>query len=435
MRILIIGKGGREHALAWKLAQSERVQRLWVAPGNAGTAREDKVTNIDIDPLDFPALASFAQQQKVHYAIIGPEAPLAAGICDVLSAQGVACLGPCQAAAQLESSKIYAKKIMQQHNIKTPSFAIFSALPDACQYLETQTFPIVIKADGLASGKGVTVAKTLAEAQQACKHYLCDQPFASTCQSILIETFINGTEASFMVLTDGQWAIPLATAKDHKTRDAHQQGPNTGGMGACSPTSALDHHMQHHVLQHIMMPMIKAMADQGTKYVGFLYAGLMITPAGDIYTLEFNCRLGDPETQVILPRLQSDFAELCQAAVSGTLHQQPIHWDPRHCIGVVMASEGYPETPITGHPIVGLDHDQDHDPDSTVFHAGTAHGDGHTITTGGRVCCVTALADDLASAQDKAYQRVAHIQWPGSFYRSDIGDSTAQRQLDPINEE
>lgn len=432
MRILIIGQGGREHALAWKLAQSKRVQRIWVAPGNAGTEQEEKVSNVAIEPMDFSALADFAQQQKVHYAIIGPEAPLAAGICDVLSAQGVACLGPSQAGAKLESSKIFAKHIMQQQNIKTPDFAVFSVLEDALQYLKTQTLPIVIKADGLASGKGVTVAKTLAQAQEACKQYLCGQAFTQhTSPSILIESFVEGIEASFMVLTDGKWAIPLATAKDHKTRDANQQGPNTGGMGACSPTSALTETMQHHALQHIIMPALQALADQGITYVGFLYAGLMITPKGDIHTLEFNCRLGDPETQVILPRLESDLAELCQAAVQGTLNHQPIRWDPRHCVGVVMASGGYPEAPITGHRITGLD--QHSDPDVTVFHAGTTREQNHIITSGGRVCCVTALADDLRQAQDSAYKQVQRIHWPNHFYRTDIGDSPAQIQLkEPI---
>lgn len=419
LKILIIGSGGREHALAWKAAQSSGVEKIWVAPGNAGTALEDKVHNIEVAVDDVAGLLAFAQQNAVDLTIVGPEAALAAGVTDAFQNAGLACFGPTQQVAQLETSKIFSKQFMQQHHIPTAAYATFDNKNAALIYARQQNLPLVIKADGLASGKGVIIAETLAQAESAIIAMLEEKIFGSAGQRIVIEEFLQGTEMSFIVMTDGTHILPLASSKDHKRRDDHDQGPNTGGMGAYSPAPQLTPELEAQVIHTIIEPVIQAFAAQGTPYIGFLYAGLMITAQGQPKVLEFNCRLGDPETQPILMRLQSDLIELCLAATRGQLHQVKAQWDSRPALAVILAAHNYPAGSSSGEPIP---HVQIPTPVSCkIFHAATKKNNHEIVTNGGRVLAVTALGNDLADAQHNAYAVVKKVAWPSCHYRTDIG--------------
>lgn len=424
MRILIVGSGGREHALAWKVAQSTQVTHVFVAPGNAGTARAAKVSNVAISATDSQGLLTFAQAEHIDLTIIGPEAPLADGIVDLFSHANLACFGPTKAAAQLEASKAFSKAFMQRHAIPTAQFATFTDLNRAIAYLETQSFPIVVKADGLAAGKGVIIAEDKTQAIQACHTLLTEQ----TNQQIVIEEYLNGEEASFMVIVDGLDFMPLATSQDHKARDDGDTGPNTGGMGAYSPAPVVTQSIEQHIIQDIIQPTLAGLKRDGIYYQGFLYAGLMIDKQGRAKVLEYNCRLGDPETQPIMMRLQSDLVELCQASLQHRLSQQTCQWDLRPALGVVLAVQGYPQQYQTGDPITGLERVSDDD--VMVFHAGTRQQDNQVVTAGGRVLCVCALADTIAVAQHKAYQHIQCIDWQQQYYRRDIGHRAIQRQTE-----
>ncbi len=419
MNILVIGSGGREHALAWKLSQSDKVKQIFVAPGNPGTASESKTTNIDIEPMAFGELIKFAKEYAINFTIVGPEAPLAAGIVDAFTKAGLACLGPSQAAAQIEASKAFSKDFMIKYQIPTAHYQNFSNADAAKEYVRQQNFPIVIKADGLAGGKGVVIAQDLNEAVEAIDSMLQQKRFGTAGQRIVIEEFLSGEEASFIALVDGQHILPLATAQDHKARDDNDQGPNTGGMGAYSPAPIVDAKLEQVIMQQIMEPTVRGLAEEHCPFTGFLYAGLMISPSGKPKVLEFNCRFGDPETQVILPRLKSDLVELCQQALNGTLNQARIEWLSDTALGVVMAAKGYPGGYTKGDHISGLDNIAIKD--AKVFHAGTKLQDDTVVTAGGRVLCVTALAPALSQAQQLAYDAVAKIHWPGAFFRHDIG--------------
>jgi len=418
MNILIIGSGGREHALAWKVAQSDKVQRVFVAPGNGGTQTEPKVENIDINVSDFPALIEFAQTQAVVLTIVGPEIPLVEGIVDVFQAAGLACFGPSQGAAQLEASKSFTKDFLARHHIPSAAYATFIETEPAIEYLQTQTMPIVIKADGLAAGKGVVIAETLTQAIHTVEDMLSGNAFGDAGCKVVIEAFLVGEEASFIVMSDGQHILPLATSQDHKARDDGDKGPNTGGMGAYSPAPIVTDALHAWVMQNIIRPTVDGMAAEGNTYVGFLYAGLMITAQGP-KVLEYNCRFGDPETQPIMMRLASDLSELCLAALSGGLDKAEVQWHAQTALGVVMAAGGYPSAYRQGDVIDGLDHVKA--TNVKVFHAGTAVNADNVVTTGGRVLCVCAMADSLQDAQQKAYQHVQGIHWPDAYYRSDIG--------------
>lgn len=419
MKILIIGNGGREHALCWKISQSTHVTHIWVANGNAGTATEAKTVNINIEPTDIDGLIHFAKQEAINLVIVGPEAPLAAGISDKMQAANIACLGPSKAAAQLESSKSFCKHFLQNHQIPTARFEIFDDSAKALQYLQQQTFPIVIKADGLAAGKGVIIANDFSQAKQAILAMLCEHQFGPAGSRVVIEEFLTGEELSFICIVDGEQVIPLASSQDHKRRDDGDQGPNTGGMGAYSPAPFLTPELSTIIMEKIMYPTVKALKAMNMPYRGFLYAGLMIDKQGQPKVLEFNCRLGDPETQPILFRLKSDLVELCLAAVHHQLDQAVIVWDPRPALTVVLASGGYPETYRKGDAISGLAHtDLNY---CKVFHAGTTLIDHKVLTTGGRVLSVTAIGTTLQDARDNAYRLAEQIRWPDRFYRSDIG--------------
>lgn len=420
MNVLIIGNGGREHALTWKIAQSPAVNNVWVAPGNAGTALEAKTANVPIKPTDIKALIHFAQEKNIDLTLVGPEAPLAAGVVDEFIANKLKCFGPTQHAAQLETSKAYCKHFMRQYDIPTAQYAVFQHKNAALDYLATQTFPLVIKASGLAAGKGVIIATHKEDAQTAITSMLEGNAFGQAGHEIVIEEFLTGEELSFIVMADGEHIIPLASSQDHKRRDNGDHGPNTGGMGAYSPVPRMDAKLQERIMRQVIEPAISALRSQGTPYVGFLYAGLMISPAGDPKVLEFNCRLGDPETQPLMLRLQSDLTPLCLAALDRQLHRVALpQWDPRPALSVVMAAGGYPDAYQKGAVISGLDANDD--PDIKVFHAGTAlHGD-QIVTQGGRVLAVTALGNNLHNAQRRAYQRARLIHWPNCFYRTDIG--------------
>lgn len=425
MHVLIIGSGGREHALAWKVAQSANVHKVFVAPGNAGTALEKKVQNVAIDSLDIPGLMQFANDHRVQLTIVGPEAPLAAGIVDAFTHANLACLGPKQACAQLEASKAYSKQFMQRYHIPTAYFATFDDATAAKRYVKKHGVPIVIKADGLAAGKGVVIAQTIDEANTAIDNMLEHHQFGQASKHIVIEEFLQGVEASFIVLCDGINFLPLATSQDHKRLLDHDQGPNTGGMGAYSPAKIISVDLHARILQAVIEPTLRGMAEQGTPYTGFLYAGLMITPKNEIKVLEFNCRLGDPETQVILPRMQSDLVTLCLAAINQQLSYVTCSWDPRPALGVVAVAEGYPEKYRKGDVITGLD--QDFDADVKIFHAATGFHDDQVVTQGGRVLCATALGDTFKLAQNKAYAALQNIHWQGRFYRKDIGYQVLQK--------
>ena len=416
MKVLVVGGGGREHALAWRLAASQRVQRVYVAPGNGGTARDRRLRNVPITAHD--ALADFVVAEKIELTVVGPEAPLAGGLVDLFRARGLRVFGPTRAAAQLEASKDFAKAFMTRHGIPTARYQTFTSAPEARAYVSQQGAPIVIKADGLAAGKGVVVAQTVAQAHAAIDDMLVGNRFGASGARVVIEEFLPGEEASFIVMSDGRHALALATSQDHKRLRDGDEGPNTGGMGAYSPAPVVTPEVHARVMREIIMPTINGMAADGTPYTGFLYAGLMIDADGQPRTVEFNCRMGDPETQPIMMRMKSDLVDLLEHAIDGTLDRAEVSWDRRAALGVVIAAGGYPDTPRSGDPITALPADTD---DCVTFHAGTQAVDGNTVTSGGRVLCVTALGDSVRSAQRRAYDAVAQVRFEGAQYRTDIG--------------
>ena len=416
MKILVIGNGGREHALAWKIAQNKEVSRVYVAPGNAGTALNPDMMNVPISSVQ--DLLEFAQKEQIHLTIVGPEAPLSQGVVDAFRAAGLKIFGPTKAAAQLESSKDFAKAFMVRHNIPTAAYATFTDARLAHDYVNQQGAPIVIKADGLAAGKGVVVAMSNDEAHAAIDAMLSDNKLGSAGARVVIEEFLTGEEASFIVMVDGKNILPLATSQDHKRLLDGDQGPNTGGMGAYSPAPVVTPEIHGKVMREIIRPTVEGMAKDGTPYSGFLYAGLMISPNGSVKTLEFNCRMGDPETQPIMLRLKSDFVALAEHAINGTLDKIEAEWDRRTALGVVMASANYPDAPRLGDEITGLPKELS---DAQVFHAGTQLKDGKVVTSGGRVLCVTALGETVKFAQQQAYRIIEEIKFDGAQYRTDIG--------------
>ena len=416
MKLLVIGSGGREHALAWKLAQSPRVQKVYVAPGNGGTATEPAVQNVPL--TDFPALIAFAKRERIQLTVVGPEAPLAAGIVDAFREAGQRIFGPTRTAAQLEASKEFAKQFMVRHGIPTARHAAFSSPDEAKAYVAKEGAPIVVKADGLAAGKGVVVAQTVDEATRAIDAMMIERQVGDAASRIVIEECLQGEEASFIVIADGIHALPLASSQDHKRLKDGDLGPNTGGMGAYSPAPVITPGVHARVMREIILPAIAGTAKDGMPFSGFLYAGLMIDKAGNPRTLEFNCRLGDPETQPILLRLKSDLLELIELALDGKLDQAKVEWDRRPALGVVIASAGYPEAPRKGDAIEGLPAATD---DCHVFHAGTRAEGNSVLTDGGRVLCVTALGDSLRLAQKRAYRAVESIRFSGLQYPKDIG--------------
>jgi phosphoribosylamine--glycine ligase len=425
MNILIIGSGGREHALAWKAAQSTSVDTVYVAPGNAGTALENGVTNIDIDTMDFTTLASFASDSDVGLTIVGPEAPLVAGVVDFFQARGLRCFGPSQGAAQLEGSKAFTKDFLARQGIPTATYETFTEVAPAIAYIRAQGSPIVIKADGLAAGKGVILAQTEAEAIAAAEDMLAGNAFGKAGHRVVIEEFLQGEEASFIVMVDGQHILPMATSQDHKARDNGDQGPNTGGMGAYSPAPVVTPAIEQRVMDEVIIPTVRGMAAEGNTYTGFLYAGLMIDAQGNAKVLEYNCRFGDPETQPIMMRLKSDLVALCLAAIDGKLDCVTADWDERAAVGVVMAAAGYPEHYRKGDSIASLPAAA---ANARVFHAGTRLEGQHVVTCGGRVLCATALGDSVRQAQQKAYRLAKQIQWDGAYYRDDIGYRAIARE-------
>ena len=419
MKILIVGSGGREHALAWKASQSPKVQAVYVAPGNAGTALEEKLTNVALAVTDIPGLVGFAIQENIGLTIIGPEVPLVAGIVDAFQDAGLKCFGPSAKAAQLEGSKKFCKDFMARHNIPTAEYQTFTDEKAAIEYIQQKGAPIVVKADGLAAGKGVIVAQTETEAIAAVEDMLSGNSFGEAGNRVVIEEFLAGEEASFIVIADGKQALPMASSQDHKARDNGDLGPNTGGMGAYSPAPIVTDEIHQRVMDEVINPTLKGMADDGMPYTGFLYAGLMISSDGHLKVLEYNCRFGDPETQPIMMRLKSDLVELCEAALTQDLAETSTEWDERSALGVVLAAGGYPDSYAKGDVISGLPMDESRD--SKVFHAGTQEKDGHTVTAGGRVLCACALGDNLQQAQEKAYQLTRKISWDKVYYRTDIG--------------
>ncbi|MEI6706942.1 MAG: phosphoribosylamine--glycine ligase [Methylococcales bacterium] len=419
MKILIVGNGGREHALAWKVKQSAKVEQVFVAPGNAGTALEASVENVAIAVDDIAGLLAFAQQQAIDLTIIGPEIPLVLGIVDSFQQAGLACFGPSAQAAQLEGSKTFCKDFMIRHHIPTASYQSFTDQQQAIAYIEQHGAPIVVKADGLAAGKGVIVAQTEAEAIAAVEDMLSGNGFGEAGHRVVIEEFLHGEEASFIVIADGQHALAMATSQDHKARDNGDKGPNTGGMGAYSPAPIVTPEIHQRVMRDVIEPTLKGMAADGLPYTGFLYAGLMITPDGNIKVLEYNCRFGDPETQPIMMRLKSDLVELCLAALAGNLDTIHTNWDERVALGVVLAAGGYPDAYQSGAIISGLPAVDDEN--SKVFHAGTKQVGDDIVTAGGRVLCACALGDDIQTAQKNAYTLANKIDWNAVYYRTDIG--------------
>jgi len=419
MKVLIIGSGGREHALAWKVAQSAEVSKVLVAPGNAGTARERKVENVAIDALDKAALAELAIREDIDLTIVGPEAPLVDGLVDYFKAKGLKCFGPSRGAAQLEGSKAFTKDFLARHKIPTAGYGNFTDLDQALAFLKEKGAPIVIKADGLAAGKGVIVAMTMNEAETAVRDMLAGNRFGDAGHRVVIEEFLEGEEASFIVMVDGEHVLPMATSQDHKRVGDGDTGPNTGGMGAYSPAPVVTAAIHQRIMQEVIYPTVRGMAAEGNPYTGFLYAGLMIGADGVPKVIEFNCRFGDPETQPIMMRLRSDLASLCLAALDGRLDSVDADWDPRPALGVVMAAGGYPDGYRKGDMITGLD-----GLDTgcvKVFHAGTREENGAIVTDGGRVLCVTALGETLVAARQCAYHGIKKIHWDGCFSRSDIG--------------
>ena len=417
MKILVIGSGGREHALAWKLAQSEKVEKVFVAPGNGGTALESKLENIAVSGSE--ALADFAKQNKIALTVVGPEAPLAAGIVNTFRAQGLKIFGPTKEAAQLESSKDFAKAFMKRHNVPTAGYQTFTDPEAAHRYIDAKGAPIVIKADGLAAGKGVIVATSVEQAHEAVNMMLSGNKFGDAGSRVVIEDFLEGEEASFIVLVDGKNILPLVTSQDHKRLKDRDEGPNTGGMGAYSPAPIVTPALHAKILREIIVPTVNGMRSDGIPFTGFLYAGLMIDKAGNPKTLEFNCRMGDPETQPIMSRLKSDLATVLEHGVNGTLDQVELSWDRRTALGVVLAAAGYPDSPQKGAIITGIPAETEN---GKVFHAGTKlDNEGHLLTSGGRVLCAVGLADTMRSAQQTAYSLVEAIHFEGAQYRKDIG--------------
>ena len=426
MKVLIIGNGGREHALAWKCAQSADVDEVLVAPGNAGTAREGKVRNVSVSADDIDALARLARDEKIGLTIIGPEAPLVAGIVDHFDSLGLPCFGPSAAAAQLEGSKAFTKDFLARHNIPTADYQNFSELEPALAYIREKGAPIVIKADGLAAGKGVIVALSLEEAEAAATDMLDGGAFGDAGARIVVEEYLAGEEASFIIITDGTTVLPLATSQDHKARDEGDTGPNTGGMGAYSPAPVVTPDIEKRIMDEVINPTLTGMHSDGHPYLGFLYAGLMIMPDGTPKVIEFNCRMGDPETQPIMARLKSSLAKICAATLSGNLAEQTTEWDSRAALGVVLAAGGYPASYEKGMTITGLDAADT--ADQKVFHAGTALDGNDVVTSGGRVLCVVGLGHSVAEAAESAYASVDRIHWDGVYCRRDIGHRAIARE-------
>ena len=426
MKLLVIGSGGREHALAWKLAQSPRVQQVFVAPGNAGTAIEAGVSNVAIAADDVAGLLAFAEREDIDLTVVGPEAPLVLGVVDAFAAAGRRCFGPRQAAAQLEGSKAFAKDFLRRHRIPTAGYETFDDLAAALEHVERRPLPMVIKADGLAAGKGVVICDSREQARTALQAMLGEGAFGGAGARVVVEDFLVGEEASFIVMVDGTHVLPFATSQDHKARDDGDRGPNTGGMGAYSPAPVVTPAVEARVMREVIAPTVAALAAEGTPYTGFLYAGLMIDVNGASRVLEFNCRLGDPETQPLLMRLRSDLTELIEAALDGRLDQVQADWDARPALGVVLAAAGYPGDYAKGTPIPALPRP---DPaDAKVFHAGTRLHVGRVVTAGGRVLCATALGDTVAQAQQAAYALVRDVAWPQAYYRRDIGYRAVARE-------
>ena len=424
MKVLVIGGGGREHALAWKLAQSPRVAEVFVAPGNAGTALENNVTNIDLSVSDLDGLVRFAESNAIDYTVVGPEAPLVGGLVDRFEAKGLRCFGPNADCAQLEGSKAFTKEFLNRHNIPTAAYGTFTDVDQALAYLDDVGAPIVIKADGLAAGKGVILAKTLDEAKSAVKDMLQGNQFGDAGRRVVIEEFLTGEEASFIVMVDGTDVLPLASSQDHKAAYEGDTGPNTGGMGAYSPAPVVDQNCHNRIISQVIKPTIHGLAADGLKYRGFLYAGIMVTADGTPKVLEYNCRFGDPETQPILFRLKSDLLDLIEAACHGSLEDQIAIWDSRAALGVVMAAPGYPGDYPKG-ATISLGQDIE---DTKVFHAGTGMNRNRPVTSGGRVLCVTALGSGVTEAQTKAYERLKTVQFEGAEYRTDIGYRAVARE-------
>lgn len=426
MKVLVIGNGGREHALAWKIAQSPLVSKVFVAPGNAGTALESGLENINIKATDVSGLLNFAQQEQIDLTIVGPEAPLVIGVVDSFQKAGLKIFGPTKSASQLEGSKAFTKDFLARHNIPTAEYQNFTELEPALAYIREKGAPIVIKADGLAAGKGVIVAMTLEEAEAAVNDMLAGNAFGDAGHRVVIEEFLEGEEASFIVMVDGKNVEPMATSQDHKRVGDGDTGLNTGGMGAYSPAPVVTDEVFAKIMEQVIYPTVNGMAQEGNVYVGFLYAGLMIDKEGNPKVIEFNCRFGDPETQPIMMRLQSDLVKLCLAAVDGNLDTVKSKWGPRPALGVVMAAGGYPGDYNTQDEIIGLPTESSSD--CKVFHAGTSFEKGQVFTKGGRVLCVTALGNTVLEAQQRAYQQVNNIRWHGCFYRHDIGYRAIERE-------
>ncbi|MCP5423469.1 MAG: phosphoribosylamine--glycine ligase [Gammaproteobacteria bacterium] len=426
MKVLIIGSGGREHALAWKIAQAPRVEIVYVAPGNAGTAMEPKVSNLDITVDDIEGLVRAARDQGVDLTIVGPEAPLVLGVVDAFQSAGLRCFGPSREAAQLEGSKAFTKDFLARHRIPSAAYQTFTEIEPALAYIRQCGAPLVVKADGLAAGKGVILAYSESEACDAVRGMLGDDAFGIAGRRVVIEEFLQGEEASFIVMVDGVHVLPMASSQDHKARDDGDRGPNTGGMGAYSPAPVVTQELHRRIMAEVIDPTVRGMAAEGRPYVGFLYAGLMIDDRGVPKVLEFNCRFGDPETQPIMLRLRSDLSELCEAALDGRLDQVEAHWDERAALGVVLAAGGYPDAYRRGEVIMGLQDDSG--VDSKLFHAGTQRQDGQIVTAGGRVLCATALGATVSEAQRKAYELAGRVRWPGIYYRADIGYRAIKRE-------
>ncbi len=429
MKVLVIGSGGREHALAWKAAQSPRVEKVFVAPGNAGTAREPKLENVAIGVEDIGALVAFARDNDIAQTIVGPEAPLVLGVVDAFNDAGLRCFGPTRGAAQLEGSKAFTKDFLARHDIPTAAYGNFTDIDEAIAYIRAQGAPIVVKADGLAAGKGVILAQTEDEAIAAVRDMLAGNAFGEAGHRVVIEEFLQGEEASFIVMVDGEHILPLATSQDHKARDEGDLGPNTGGMGAYSPAPVVTPELHRRIMREVIEPTVTGMAAEGHPYTGFLYAGVMIATDGTPKVLEYNCRFGDPETQPIMMRLRSDLTELVDAALDERLDQVSAEWDPQAALGVVLAAGGYPGAYRKGDVIHGLpDEGGDGTPEAKIFHAGTAEKDGQIVTSGGRVLCVVGLGNSVGAAQARAYELVRRIHWEGMYYRRDIGHRAIARE-------
>ncbi len=426
MKVLVIGSGGREHALAWKAAQSPKIDKVYVAPGNAGTANEAKLENIAIGVEDVAGIINFAKQNGIGLTIVGPEAPLVIGLVDAFNEADLRCFGPSKAAAQLEGSKAFTKDFLARHNIPTADYQNFTEIEPALAYIKQSGAPIVIKADGLAAGKGVIVAMTETEAQEAVRDMLAGNAFGEAGHRVVVEEFLDGEEASFICMVDGKNILPMATSQDHKRVGEADTGPNTGGMGAYSPAPVVTPAVHERIMKEVIEPTVRGMAAEGNPYTGFLYAGLMITADGTPKVIEYNCRFGDPETQPIMMRMQSDLVDLCNIALDGKLDQASTEWDERAALGVVLAAGGYPGSYQKGDVINGLEGADT--ADAKIFHAGTSEQDGQVVTSGGRVLCAVALGETVTEAQAKAYELAAKISWNGMFYRKDIGYRAIARE-------